>query len=385
MNSRSWLFLCLCLSLAASCSAPQPEPSAEQQKGAEPLFEEITLFQKGEKDYFCYRIPALVTSTKGTLLAFAEARNTICRDDAEIELVMKRSLDNGKTWGELQIVVDDGIHTVGNPCPVVDQTTGTIWLPFARNNQRILVTKSTDDGVSWSEPVDISESVKDPAWKYLGTGPGHGIQLTSGRLLIPSWGDTSPGPATWKPDKPNWGKVQFSYTLFSDDHGATWQRGETLTNDMSDECEAIETVDGSIYMNMRSRQKKHRRAYAWSQDGGNTWSDVEFDETLPEPSCQAGLVRFTHQDQYQKNRVLLTHPSNTEERTHMMARVSYDEGKTWPVSKLLYDGSAAYSDLAIAPDMTIVCLYEVDRYAKIVLARFNIEWLTEGSDSLQKK
>ena len=117
MNSRSWLFLCLCLSLAASCSAPQPEPSAEQQKGAEPLFEEVTLFQKGEKDYFCYRIPALVTSTKGTLLAFAEARNTICRDDAEIELVMKRSLDNGKTWGELQIVVDDGIHTVGNPVP----------------------------------------------------------------------------------------------------------------------------------------------------------------------------------------------------------------------------------------------------------------------------
>ncbi len=386
MDLRSWLLLSVCISMLTSCGSPQPEQQTEESKeGTNLLFEETTLFQKGEKDYFCFRIPALVTSTKGTLLAFAEGRNTNCRDDDDIELVVKRSLDNGKTWGELQIVVDDGIHTVGNPCPVVDQTTGTIWLPYSRNNQRVLVTKSTDDGVSWSEPVDITESVKDPTWKYLGTGPGHGVQLTSGRLLIPSWGDTSPGPATWKPDKPNWGKVQFSYAFFSDDHGASWQRGEILTNDMSDECEAIETVDGLVYMNMRSRQKKLRRAYSRSQDGGETWSEVQFEETLPEPSCQAGLVRFTHQDQFQKNRVLLTHPSNTEARTHLTARVSYDEGKTWPVSKLVYEGSAAYSDLAIAPDMTIACLYEVDRYAKIVLGRFNIEWLTEGSDSLQKK
>ena len=384
-NSRLGLVALLGISLSMACGASEPVETGAEHKGKQPFFEEIKLFEKGEQGYFCYRIPALVTSTQGTVLAFAEARKTNCRDDDDIDLVVKRSFDYGKTWGDLQVIADDATHTMGNPCAVVDRETDTIWLPFTRNNQQVFVTKSTDDGTTWAEPAEITESAKDPDWSYVGAGPGHGIQLKDGRLLIPSWGDTSPGPATWKPDHPNWGKIQFSYTFFSDDHGETWRRGEILTKDASDECEAVETMEGSLYMNMRSRQKKHQRAFAWSKDGGETWSEVDYDATLPEPSCQGSLVRFTDQGRFEKNRVLLSHPSSTDERSHLTVRVSYDESKAWPVSKLIYEGSAAYSDLGVAPDMAILCLYEADKYSKIVLARFNIEWLTEGADFLQEK
>ena len=384
-NSRLKLAACLGVNLLMFCCVSAPVETGAEHEGKQPFFEEIKLFEKGKHGYFCYRIPALVISTQGTILAFAEARRTNCRDDDDTDLVVKRSFDNGKTWSDLQVIADDATNTMGNPCAVVDRETDIIWLSFTWNNQKILLTKSTDDGMTWAEPVDITESAKDPNWSYVGTGPGHGIQLKNGRLLIPSWGDTSPGPVTWKPDQPNWGKVQFSYAFFSDDHGKTWTRGEILTKDASDECEVVETIEGSLYMNMRSRQTKHRRAFAWSQDGGETWSEVKYDETLPEPSCQGGLVRFTDQGQFEKNRVLLSHPSRTEERSHLTVRVSYDESRTWPVSKLIYAGSSAYSDLGVAPDMAILCLYEADKYSKIVFARFNIEWLTDGIDFLQKK
>ena len=174
-------------------------------------------------------------------------------------------------------------------------------------------------------------------------------------------------------------------------------RGEALTENASDECEVVETMDGSLYMNMRSRQRTFRRAYAWSRDGGQTWSEVRNDPTLPEPSCQGSLVRFTDQESFQKNRVLLAHPSKTDARSHMTVRVSYDECRTWPVSRVITIGPGGYSDLAVAPDMTVLLSFNVPprRFGKakidwgtdtrIDLARFNIEWLTGGSDHLEAK
>ena len=341
-------------------------------------FEQTSLFVSGEDGYYRYRIPALVVSTRGTILAFCEARKYTGSDDDVIDVALRRSFDGGRTWEPRQIIVADGDITCGNPCPVVDHSTGVIWLPFCKNNQQVFITRSEDDGVSWGAPVEITSEVKDPSWAYLGSGPGHGIQLQSGRLLIPSWCDESPEPATQTAEL-YWGKVQSSYAFFSDDHGATWKRGEKLTDDMSDECEAVETADGAVYMNMRSRQEKNCRAQAWSRDGGASWSKVEFDPNLPEPSCQAGLVRLTDQDSSSRSRVLLSHPSDTRERSRLKARLSYDECRTWSVEKMVYEGFAAYSDLAIAPDHTILCLYEAD-HARLVLARFNLEWLTDGAD-----
>lgn len=351
----------------------------------------IELFTSGTAGYFQYRIPALVVSVRGTVLAFCEARRYNGRDDDEIHILLRRSLDGGRTWEDRLNIVTDGDRTCGNPCPVVDHETGTVILPFCKDSQEVFVTRSDDDGVTWSEPEEITSDAKDPDWTYLGTGPGHGIQLSSGRLLIPCWSDASPGPRAHVspshrfPPPSFWGKVQSSFALFSDDGGSTWQRGEEMTTNASDECEAVELNDGAVYMNMRSRQVSEtcgrihsagcghvlRRASARSDDGGRTWSDVEYDPTLPDPSptgCQGSVVRLD------EGRVLLSHPSDPDARSRLTMRLSLDECRTWPVTRVLHEGSAAYSDLAIA-DGCILCFYEAYSCTRMVLAHFTPEWL----------
>ena len=359
---------------------------APHLEGQAQVFAEQAIFSAGERGYACFRIPALVVTTKGVVLAFAEARRTNCRDDDDIDLVMKRSTDHGKTWSAMQVLFDDGAVSVNQPAPVVDRKSGEVVLVFCKNNQKVFMTRSKDEGRSWASPKEITSDVVDPVWKYIGAGPGHGIQLGSGRLLIPSWGDVSPGQATWRPAV--WGKIQFSYAMYSDDHGATWKRSAPMEMDASDECMAVETNPNRIYMNMRSRQKKNQRAYSWSSDGGITWSKVEWDKTLPEPSCQGSLIRFTRKENSDKDRILLAHPSNPNARSHLTIRISYDEAKTWAKSRMIREGPSMYSDLAITPEMQILCLYEVGKYAsgdlKLMLARFNLEWLTQGTDHLPK-
>ncbi|MFN0169493.1 MAG: exo-alpha-sialidase [Bryobacteraceae bacterium] len=374
-TTKTILLLGAAYASLTGCGGSAPVTSKETP-AAKPAgrFDEQDLFKAGEAGYTRYRIPALVVSAKGTILAFTEARKGKGHDTDEIDIALRRSFDHGKTWDPMRVILDDGTRTMNQPTPVLDRDTGTIWLPFCKDNRQVFVTKSTDDGETWSTPVEITKDVKDPSWKYLGAGPGHGIQLKSGRLLIPAWGDTSPGPATWP--QANWGKVQFSYAFYSDDHGKTWKRGKSLDNDLSDECEVVETTDGKVYMNARSRQDKKARMFARSDDGGVTWSKLEVDPNLPEPSCQAGLARYSTG----KDRILLTHPSNTTSRTHLTARLSYDEGRTWPVAKVIQEGKAAYSDLAVAHDKTILSLYESGGSASLRLARFDLEWLTDGAD-----
>ena len=328
------------------------------------------LFSAGTQGYFKYRIPALVTTASGTILAFCEGRRYNGHDDDEINIVLRRSGDGGLTWAPQQLVVADGDRTCGNPCPVVDAQTGTIFLPFCKDNQQVFVCSSTDEGQTWSTPVEITATAKDPAWSYLGTGPGHGIQLGNGRLLIPSWADESPGPVTWRQPPASWGQIQSAYAIYSDDHGQSWQRGARMSRDASDECEALETADGAVYMNMRSRQNRLCRATSWSRDGGATWSEVEYEPALPEPSCQGSIAR------YDAGRVLLCHPAQTDRRAALTLRLSRDECRSWPVSRVLEPGTAAYSDLAISADGHILCLYET---GNLTLARFTIQWLEEGA------
>ena len=222
------------------------------------------LFVSGEGGYHTYRIPALIVTREGSLLAFCEGRKNNRRDHGDIDLLVKRSSDGGRTWSEQRIVYEEGGTeeiTIGNPCPVVDQETGTIWLPFCRDNKDVLLTKSIDDGVNWSDPVDITADVKKPEWTWVATGPGIGIQLEhgsyKGRLVIPC--DHGKGSGEEGDER-----VQYSHVFYSDDHGETWQLGAAVAPH-TDECQVIETADGTLLINMRNywgrqgRQARPRR------------------------------------------------------------------------------------------------------------------------------
>ncbi|HSI77559.1 MAG TPA: sialidase family protein [Lunatimonas sp.] len=330
--------------------------------------EELELFTKNTHGYHTFRIPSLIVSTKGTVLAFAEGRKESSSDTGDIDLVMRRSEDGGKTWSTLSVIWDDGENVCGNPTPVVDETTGTIWLLLtwnrgddherdiiakkATDTRRVFVTFSTDDGLSWATPKDITASTKDPSWGWYATGPGMGIQIKhgphKGRLVIPS-------DHSYDSEVGNVSGGNFEYgahVIFSDDHGKTWALGGTIRPKMN-ECQVIERADrkGTLLMNMRSYFGKNRRALSLSDDGGISWSDPMEAVELIEPVCQAALVR------YKGDWMLFSNPASTK-RENMTLRLSKDDGHTWPISKVLHSGPSAYSALAVLTSGDILCLYE---------------------------
>jgi sialidase-1 len=367
------------LILASQISIVLNDSTAAEK--VKPLMQRQVLFADGQAGYARYRIPSLLVTKRGTVLAFAEGRKKTGRDWDDIDLAMRRSTDGGRTFSDIKFIADQGELTLGNPCPVEDRTTGIIWLLFCRGskpgrgNAEVLVMKSADDGHTWSKPVDITPSAKDDAWPFVGTGPGHGIQLKNGRLLIPCWAD-----GTQKI-----GEIQFSFCIYSDDHGATWKRGRALTRNASDECDIVELNDGTIYLNARSRKGKRQRAWAISRDRGHSWSEVRYDAAQPEPSCDGAVLRLTDTYLFKKNRVLVSCPANPKSRDHLTVRLSYDECRSWSVSKLVDAGYSGYSDLAATADKTILCLYETNSVRDITLVRFNIEWLTDEQDSLNPR
>lgn len=372
---RSWLCLLLTLGIPLTATAEAPD-----------AFTQTDVFISGAEGYHTFRIPALLVTKKGTLLAFCEGRKTSRSDKGDIDLLLKRSSDGGKTWGPLQLVHEDGGDakiTIGNPCPVVDQETGVIWLTFIRNATDVFVSSSDDDGRTWTKPLKITESVKKEDWTWVATGPGVGIQLRhaphKGRLVIPCNHRTKPD------DRP---AITHSHVFWSDDHGKSWKLGGVVAP-FTNECQVAELTDGSLLVNMRNfwgsdgkePAKGKMRAVALSKDGGQTWADLRFDKALIEPVCQASFHRYTWADTQGKSRLLFSNPASADKRQRMTVRLSYDEGETWPVDKVLEEGPSAYSCLANLPDDTITCLYErgqKDPYEKITLARFALAWLTGG-------
>ncbi len=343
-----------------------------------------TVFTSGAEGYHTYRIPALIVSSAGTLLAFAEGRRNDRRDHGDIDMMLRRSLNDGATWEPMQLVHEEGGDaeiTIGNPCPVVDHETGRIWLPFCRDNDDVLVTFSDDDGVTWAEPREITLDVKREGWGWYATGPGIGIQLQrgprAGRLLIPC-DHREQIAGEWR---------MFSHAFFSDDHGETWRLGENVGLH-TDECQAVELTDSRVMMNCRNywertggvAERGGMRAVACSHDGGETWDDLRFDETLIEPVCQASLIRYGAQDMGDdRDRLIFANPASTAGRTRMTVRVSYDEGETWPISRVVDEGSSAYCCLARLPDGRIGLLYERDEYREIAFVAMELGWIEENA------
>ncbi len=380
-----------------------------------PFSDTTLLFNPATDGYTIMHVPALTISKKGVLLAFSEGRLGNGKDWAEMDLLMRRSLDKGKTWEPLKVIIP---HTPGMPTsnitPIADRD-GTIHLLFQVNYAHAYYMKSTDDGKSWSGPEDITYVFEkfrpEYDWKVLAPGPAHAIQLHTGRLVVPVWLCT---PDRSKPGGDH--RPSCVATIYSDDNARTWKRGDIISNNKDlpagsadtiinpNESVAVELADGRVMINMRNESIVNRRLISYSPDGVTKWTRPAFDTALFEPVCMASLIRLSGGPQGKGvNRLLFVNPDSryvslvirpnqrvNRSRQNLTARVSYDEGRTWPVQKVLHAAGAGYSDLAVGPDETIYCLYEVrngpdsDWTYRVLIHRFNLEWLTDGKDSYGK-
>jgi len=355
---------------------------------AAPVETEVAdVFVAGTEGYHTFRIPSVIRSANGDLLAFCEGRKDSGRDAGDIDLLLRRSTDGGQTWGAMQVLWDDAANTCGNPCPVLDARTGTLWLLVTHNvgtdeaarrlgttlraSRSVWVMSSTDHGASWTSPREITADTKRPDWTWYATGPGIGIQLRegphAGRLVVPCDHDYR------RPGEPD---ARGAHVIYSDDGGATWRIGGGLQPDMN-ECQVAELHDGrgTLLIDMRSYRRRAQRAQAVSRDGGETWSQIRDVPALVDPVCQASLLRLEGAG----GGLLFSNPAHPKNRVKLTVRASADDGGTWDRSLTLHAGPSAYSCLVQIDAHTAGCLFECGEkraYERIRFERFPLAALT---------
>jgi sialidase-1 len=376
------------------------------------LVSKTTVFEARTHGYHIYRIPCLAATERGTLIASVEARRGVGGDWDTSDIVFRRSLDLGKSWEEIRTLAAQPNHVAGpmNNCVmIVDQQEALLHVLYCQHYGRVFYTFSCDEGITFIQPRDITEVFENVhatyPWRVVATGPGHGIQLSSGRLIVPVW--MSEGSGT----EFGLGKLghrpSMVTTIFSDDHGESWQTGEIVVRDGDrsidgreianpSEAVAVEIMngiemqqaatpqfrEGSVCLNIRSESEVLRRLVATSPDGASGWSLPWFDDALLEPICMASLVAAKDPE-----RLIFANPDtleitmgqqwNARDRKRLTAQVSYDQGTTWKEKMVIEEGPAGYSDMVVLPGGEIGILYEcgiIEHMAdtrSIVFARFS--------------
>lgn len=371
-----------------------------------PFLTKRVLFEEKTDGYSLYRIPGIVVTARGTILAYCEARKLREADRGEIEIHMRRSVDGGDTFSPAQQIAHMGPRlprnphmsekkrgknmggpeeqTVNNPMAIAG-SDGLVHMVYCVEYARAFYMVSDDDGVSWSDPVEITyamDGFRDELdWQVIASGPGHGIQMQNSRLAVPFW------MATYEEDAPL-GKA--ACVIYSDDNGASWKTGEIAIR-AGGEPNMAQLADGRVILTSRNSHERNRRLASYSEDGATNWSRPQVVEDLLEPGCMAGMVAHPGKGQSSESFLLFSNPNTTKKkhsaRHDVTIKLSRDGGLTWPTEKLLEDGPSAYSDLAVMPNGTILCFYEsgVDppkvkrnrdwAYANLTLARFNLAWI----------
>ena len=365
------------------------------------------LFATGQGGYAHYRIPGIIVTRKGTILAYAEARKSLRGDWGTTDIVLRRSTDRGATWSPFRVIaaVDgpkaknpvavvqklgaDEEVTYNNPVAIADRKSGAVHFLFCLEYMRAFYMRSDDDGQTFSKPVEIT-SVFDAfrpeyPWKVLATGPGHGIQLRNGRLLVPIWISTGTGGHAHRPS--------VTSTIYSDDSGQTWKRGEIAVPDTPDQVFPSETAaaqlsDGRVMLNVRTESKTHRRTVVTSPDGATHWSKPRFDPQLLEPICFGTILSlgskrlvFANPDTLDKTGAA-AEPGKNRDRKNLTVQFSDDDGATWKSKRVMEPSWSGYSDLAQGSDGTIYHFYELGakdgmafQTASLQLAAFPLSWL----------
>ena len=368
---------------------------------AQPLRTGVTLRQHGQDGVHTSRIPGLATSKKGTLLAIYDARYESARDlQGHMDIALNRSFDGGRTWEPMQVVLDrkewggmpEKYNGVSDACILVDDRTGDIyvaglwmhglldaetgkwvegltadstrWLHQWRakgsqpgfgvkETSQFLITKSSDDGLTWSEPINIT-SAKKKEWWLFAPAPGQGITMTDGTLVFPSQGRDENG-------------TSFSNITWSKDGGKTWKTSNPATKNTT-ECAVVELQDGSLMLNMRDNRNRgneevNGRSVFVTSDLGETWKEHPTSrKALIEPTCMASLHTHRYmEDGVKKSLLLFVNPASTSKRNNITLKVSYDGGNTWPEEKQIlldeYSGRG-YSCITSVNDSTLGILYE---------------------------
>lgn len=354
-----------------------PQTDNTQIENSVPDFK--NLFNANMKaEVSCYRIPAIITAVNGDLIAAIDERVPSCGDlkwSKDINIVIRRSVDNGDSWSEIETVVDYPFgKSASDPSMIVDKVTGAIFLFFNfmdLDNEKDIyyfkVVKSIDNGQTWSSPIDITSQIAKPEWQnnFKFITSGRGIQTSSGKLLHTLV------------------NLEKDLHLFgSDNHGESWYLIDTPIIP-GDESKIVELTDGTWMINSRVNGKGFRFVHT-STDQGATWLS-EPDSSLIDPGCNASIIRYTSVNEgADKNRLLFSNVKTKDSRTNITIRISYDEGKSWTEGKTIYSGSAAYSSMSVTENGDIALFFEKDNYQENVFVRLTLEWLTDGNDKYIK-
>ncbi|MFI7103606.1 exo-alpha-sialidase [Streptomyces sp. NPDC050161] len=358
-------------------------------------YETSVPYRAGDDGYTSFRIPAAVRTRSGTLLAFAEGRVTSAADSGDIDIVVKRSTDGGRTWSPLHVVARNGTGTAGNPAPLL-LPTGRILLLQVRNaahateerirrgqvdaadGRRVHLQHSDDDGTTWSPPRDLTDQAKNPTWRWYATGPGHALRLRhgphTGRLVVPANHSTPPTDPTHNGTEP---RYNGAHTLLSDDHGTTWRIGwtdsDTHPSVAPNETTAAELPDGTLYFTTRNEAPAPwHRADTRSTDGGtHLTTPFRPQAGLTGPPVQGSTL---HLDDH--HTLLYAGPAHPTARALMTLRASHDHGHTWRPAHTASGLPAGYSDLVRVDPATVGLLYETgdfSAYATITFRRIPVE------------
>lgn len=381
--------------------------------------EKQELVSVGDAGYALHRIPALVVTPQGSVLAAWEARKLGRGDWDHVDLFLRRSTDNANTWesprevvGQSHLPTDmqrnpaavaaglgrDGVFTLNNPTWIADSSTGATHLLYCAEYGRAFIVTTRDGGTTFTRPREITEAfatfrTRDGyAWRVIAIGPGHGVRLASGRLVVAVWLSTGEGGHAHRPS--------VCATIYSDDHGTTWKAGDIVARHPDplpnpSETAVVEAAPGRVLLAIRSESARNRRAFAWSKDGATRWTTPEFQESLWEPVCMAALARIEPTSSSQRPILLYSHPASLEKnprasatstsriRQNLTVRASHDGGLTWPHALVVTSGPSAYSDLAVLPNGTVLCFYEGGEkgpYEKLILAKIPSSTLLKATD-----
>ena len=342
------------------------------------------IFRNGEDHYNSYRIPAVIKSPDGSLLAFAEGRKKGSDDFGDIDIVMKKSGDDGKTWSSLQLVADNKFLKAGNPAPLVDLMdprfpAGRIFLLYntattsereareGRGVREVWYITSTDNGKTWSDPVNITTSVHRPLavdynpaynftddWRTNALTPGHAFQFlhgrNRGRIFVAA--NHAAGPGLEGNDH----GTNKAHCFYSDDHGTSWQLGATVEMPGGNESTAAELSDGGVLQNIRYKNADYKyRVLAFSKTGGENWDTAYVSKELPDPVCEGSMISVRYKGKYW---LLFCNPASQLKRERLTIYASPDDGLSWKNKYLVDAGDAAYSDIVYTGNAQILAVYE---------------------------